>query len=103
MGDAAAIWLVLLLGGLGANLPFVNDRLFAAGPLRRGKSFGWRLLEMGVYLAVVVLMGRFLEGRAGQVHEQGWQFYAVMACVFLTLGFPGFVWRYLRRQGHRDA
>jgi hypothetical protein len=23
---------------------------------------------------------------------------AVWLCVFLTLGFPGFVWRYLRKQ-----
>ena len=44
MESSAAIWLVLLVAAVAANLPFVNERLF------------------------------------------------------LTLAFPGFVWRYLRRR-----
>jgi hypothetical protein len=27
-----------------------------------------------------------------------WQFYAVTVCLYLVLGFPGFVHRYLRRR-----
>ena len=43
-------------------------------------------------------VGRWLEGRNSQIADQGWQFYAVVGCVMLTLAFPGFVWRYLRRR-----
>jgi hypothetical protein len=31
---------------------------------------------------------------------QGWEFYAVTGALFITLAFPGFVWRYLVK--HRD-
>lgn len=97
-GSTAAIGAVLLLAAVLANLPFANERLFAIGPLRSPKAFSWRLLELLLYAALVTLVGRWLEARGGQVSPQGWQFYAVLGCVFLTLGFPGFVWRYLRRQ-----
>jgi hypothetical protein len=96
--SSASIGLVLLLAAALANLPFGNERLFAFGPRRAPKSVAWRLLELGVYAALVVVVGRWLEGRGGQVANQGWSFYAVLVCVFLTLAFPGFVWRYLRRR-----
>lgn len=98
MTPAVAVWVVIALAILAANLPFVNDRVFFAGPRQAPrKGTGWRLVELGVYGAVVVGVGRMLEASLGQAQPQGWQFYAVMACVFLTLAFPGFVWRYLRR------
>lgn len=96
--SSALIWLLLLLAVALANLPFGNERLFVLGPLRAPKRFAWRLLELLVFAGVVVGVGRWLEWRGGQVAAQGWQFYAVFACVFLTLAFPGFVWRYLRRR-----
>ena len=40
-------------------------------------------------------LGLVLERRAGQVSPQGWEYYAVTAARFLTLAFPGFVYRYL--------
>lgn len=98
--DTAAVWTVLLLAVVGANLPFVNERILAFGPARHPKAVAWRLLELLVYAALVIGAGRWLEARAGQSQPQGWQFYAVMGCVFLTLAFPGFVWRYLRRHRH---
>jgi len=97
MTSSAAVWLVLLLGFAAANLPFVNERIFVLGPQRSPKSLGWRLLELVVFGGLVVLVGRLLEARVGQVFAQGWEFYAVMACLFLTFAFPGFAWRYLRR------
>lgn len=103
MDQSASIWLVLLLAAGLANLPFLNERLFAFGPRRQPKSFGWRVLELLVYTALVVGVGRLLEARAGQAAPQDWQFYAVMACVVLTLAFPGFVWRHLRRGGRGGA
>jgi uncharacterized membrane protein YhdT len=95
---SASIWLVLLLAAVLANLPFASERLFAFGPLRAPKSLAWRLAELLLYTAAVILVGRLLESRAGQMAPQGWPFYAVLLCMMLTLAFPGFVWRYLRRQ-----
>ena len=43
-------------------------------------------------------IGLALEARLGQIQPQRWEFYAAMASLFLTLAFPGFVWRYLRRR-----
>jgi len=101
MSPSQAAWLVLLLAAVAANLPFLNERLFLLGPSRSPKGFGWRLLELSVYAALVVAAGLALERHLGQVQSQGWAFYAVIACIFLTLGFPGFVWRYLgRSRGH---
>jgi hypothetical protein len=99
MTASQAVWLVLVLAAVGANLPFVNERLFVIGPRRAPKKgVGWRLLELLVYAAAVIAGGMALESSLGQGQRQGWQFYAVIACIFLTLAFPGFVWRYLRRR-----
>jgi hypothetical protein len=89
--------LILILALAAANLPFVNERLFVVGPKLAPKIFAWRLLELVVFGLGVIFAGRGLEGRMGQVQAQNWQFYAVMLCMLLTLAFPGFVWRYLRR------
>ena len=42
-------------------------------------------------------LGLLLEKRAGQIASQGWEFYAVTGTLFITLAFPGFVYRYLVR------
>ena len=97
MQSSAAIWLVLLLMALAANLPFVNERLFVLGPRRSPKALGWRMLELLVFGAIATAIGMLLEAHAGQRQFQGWEFYVVMLCLLLTLAFPGFVWRYLRR------
>ena len=31
----------------------------------------------------------------GQISPQGWEFYAVTACLFLVFSFPGFVYKVL--------
>lgn len=98
MSSAASVWLVLLFAVVLANLPFFNERLFAVGPARAHKGFAVRLLELLLYTALTIGVGRWLEGRNSQIADQGWQFYAVVGCVMLTLAFPGFVWRYLRRR-----
>ena len=97
MSFSAAAWLVILLAVIAANLPFVNERLFVVGPLRHPKSLGIRLLELLVWYGVVLGIGFAIEARLGQIQRQGWEFYVAMASLFLTLAFPGFVWRYLRR------
>jgi GNAT superfamily N-acetyltransferase len=98
MSTSIAVWLVLLLAAVLANLPFINERLFAVGPDRSPKGIATRLLELLLYTALTIGFGRWIEGRNSQITEQGWPFYAVLSCVMLTLAFPGFVWRHLRRQ-----
>jgi hypothetical protein len=99
MGSSAAVWLVLFVALLGANLPFVNERLFVLGPARAPKNIGWRLLELVVMWGLTLALGFVLEARVGQIQPQGWEFYAALGFLFLTFAFPGFVWRYLRRGG----
>lgn len=96
MSITASIWLIILAALVAANLPFINQRLGIVGPLMQGRKPLWvRLLEMIVFYLLVGGLGLVLERRAGQVSPQGWEFYAVTAALFLTLAFPGFVYRYL--------
>jgi hypothetical protein len=97
MIPSAAVWLVIFVAIVAANLPFVNERLFVVGPRRTPKRMGWRLLEMIVLWGVTLAVGFALEARIGQRQPQGWEFYAAFGGMFVTLAFPGFVWRYLRR------
>jgi hypothetical protein len=97
MGSSAAVWLVLLVALIAANLPFANERLFIVGPKRRPKGLAWRVLELLVLWGLTLALGFALEARLGQIQPQGWEFYAAFGFFFLTLAFPGFVWRYLRR------
>lgn len=98
MRFSAAAWLVILFAAVAANLPFVNERLFVVGPRRSPKAFGWRLLELVLLYGLTLALGFAVEARLGQRQPQGWEFYAAMASLFITLAFPGFVWRYLRRR-----
>ncbi|MBA4109462.1 MAG: DUF2818 domain-containing protein [Leptothrix sp. (in: Bacteria)] len=92
-----AVVAVLAVAVLAANAPFLNNRLFLVGPQRVPKSLFVRLLEMLVYAGLVFALGRALEAQLGQASPQRWEFYAVGTLTFMTLAFPGFVWRYLRR------
>lgn len=96
MTHTLSVWLVLIAALVAANLPFVNDRWFVLGPRRTPKKSLWvRLLELLVLYFVVGGIGLALEQRAGQIAPQGWEFYATTGALFLTLAFPGFVFRYL--------
>ena len=99
MSQSSAVWLVVLVALVAANLPFPSERLLLVGPRRAPKAFGWRLLELALAGALTLLLGASLEQWLGQRAPQGWEFYAAWACLFLTLASPGFVWRYLRRRG----
>jgi hypothetical protein len=99
MSGSAAIWLVLVFAAVAANLPFVNERLAVVGPVARGRKH-WlvRLAELAAGCGLTIGLGRFLETTQGQATPQGWEFHAAMFFLFLTLAFPGFVWRYLQRR-----
>ncbi|HEY1091138.1 MAG TPA: DUF2818 family protein [Burkholderiaceae bacterium] len=102
MGQTAASWLVLLLALLAANAPYFSARIMLVGPRLQHKAFAWRALELLLLGAATLWIGFALEAAQGQRQAQGWEFYAAAVCVFLVLGFPGFVWCYLRR-GRRGS
>ena len=99
MTQTTSIWALIVLAFVAANLPFVNQRLMAVVPLAGGrKSLALRLAELVVWYFVGGGIGLALEKSAGQIQSQGWEFYAVTAALFITLAFPGFVFRYLARR-----
>ena len=99
MSQTGFIWIVIVAACVAANLPFLNPRILALGPVRAPRKALWmRLIELLVFYFAVGGLALVLEGRVGQVAPQGWEFYAVTAALFLTLAFPGFVYRYLLRR-----
>jgi hypothetical protein len=99
MSQTASIWLVILVAFVAANLPFVLDRA-VLGVWQRptSKPLVVRLAELAVFYLLVGALGLALEQRLGRIAPQGWEFYAITATLFVTLAFPGFVWRYLARR-----
>ena len=100
MESQATLWLVLIAAVMAANWPYFSPRLLLLGPVRRPKPVGWRLLELAIMACLTLALGFAIEAKLGQRHLQGWEFYAAALCLFVTLGFPGFVWCYLRRGRH---
>lgn len=99
MSSTGAVWLVILVACVAANAPFLNHRVLAVGPvLQPRKALIVRLAEMVVLYFVVGGLGLLLEKRAGQIAPQGWEFYAITGTLFITLAFPGFIYRYLVRR-----
>ncbi len=81
---------------MGANLPFVNQKLFAFVPVTTARTSAWiRLSELIVLYFAVGALGFMLEARAGNRFEQGWQFYAITFALFVVFAFPGFTFQYL--------
>ncbi|MFZ6687094.1 DUF2818 family protein [Undibacterium sp. SXout11W] len=100
MSSSASVWLVVVLAVLAANLPFINERCFALFAVQRfslAKPFWLRIVEIIVLYVFVGELGFALERNAGNAFPQRWEFYAISFCLFVVLGFPGFVYRYLRR------
>lgn len=97
MSQLASVWLVIAVAFCAANLPFLNNRALALVPVRWPRNLGHRLAELVLMYFAAGGLGLLLEKRAGQIAPQGWEFYAVTGALFVTLAFPGFVWRYLVR------
>ena len=91
---------MLVVAVLAANLPFMNDRLLAVFPMRRAKPLAMRLAELVLMYFVAGGVGVLFEQRAGQIAPQGWEFYAITGALFITLAFPGFIFRYLWKRKH---
>ncbi|MDR1228753.1 MAG: DUF2818 family protein [Azoarcus sp.] len=105
MAENLAVWVVLGLALVAANLPFLFERvLFVRRPAAGRKTFGWRLLELTLlYIATGFFAAMLERGAYGSVYPQGWAFYVTTSCLFLVFAFPGFVYRYLWRVRRRGA
>lgn len=95
-------WAILGLIFFAANLPWFSDKLFYTISLNRSakpgfsKNLGWCLLELIVLYFLTGAFIRYAEyATLGQAASQGWEFYAVTACLFLVFAFPGFVYKVL--------
>lgn len=84
---------------MAANLPWFSNRVFYLIPLKRQeKNIGWCLLELVILYFIAGAVAHYAEyATFGQISPQSWEFYAVTACLFLVLSFPGFVYKFLWR------
>ncbi|MBM3345559.1 MAG: DUF2818 family protein [Betaproteobacteria bacterium] len=102
----AAGFLLLAVAFVAANASFVSSRIFfiwrpGGRTPQRDKHGGWRVLEVVVLYLLTLALARALEARAGAIYPQTWEFYAVTACLFVVMGYPGFVFRYLLKRSNR--
>jgi Protein of unknown function (DUF2818) len=97
---SASVWLVIFVAVLAANMPFVARRFLIIFQLKAPKTLGLRLLELVIFYFTAGGLGLLLENRIGQIASQGWEFYAITGALFITLAFPGFIYRYLLK--HRE-
>lgn len=93
-GDAL-LFMARLLGGLAALvLVLAYPGWRARGP-RQPRSLFTRLLEVLACYGLLGVLAFALEANLGSTHPQTWEFYAITLSLFLVLGYPGFVYRYL--------
>ena len=97
MNTSLSSWLVIIVALLAASLPFFTERVFGLLRLNSEKTVWLRLLELFVLYFVVGSLGFLLESNAGNRFDQRWEFFAITACLFIVFAFPGFVYRYLRK------
>jgi hypothetical protein len=97
VSQTIAIWILLTIALAAANLPFVSERLFGLIPLRKHPlKPGFAVVaEISILYLLVGLLGSAFEAALVNPFARGWEFYAITFCIFLVLGFPGFVFRYL--------
>jgi hypothetical protein len=103
VNQTLAVWLLIALALVSANLPFLSERVLAVFPWRRTgapavKPFWLRMVEVFVFYVIVGLLGFAFESTLGNRFPQTWQFYAIALCLYLVLGYPGFVIRYLLKR-----
>lgn len=100
MSGSFAVWGLIFFALIAANLPFINQRLFGLVPLgtsTKKKSFWLRLLELIIYYFLTGGLAYLFESSIGNVFSQGWEFFAITACLFVVFAFPGFIFQYLSR------
>lgn len=95
MNQTLSVILVIVLAVVAANAPFMTQRVLGVWAQGERKKPWVHLLELLLLYFLVGAVGLALETRLGQIAAQGWEFYAATVALFLTLAFPGFVYRYL--------
>lgn len=105
MDASLASWLVIAVALAAANLPFLTEKVFGLIPLKsketgaaKPKHAFVRVFELLVLYFVVGAVAYLLESRIGNVFTQVKEFYMITVPLFVTLAFPGFVFRYLRKR-----
>ena len=101
MNQTAAVWLLILLAFIAANVPFLNNRVFAVWQPKRllvPKAFWLRAFELIALYLLIGAVGIAFERLIGNVFAQRWEFYAITFSLFVVMAFPGFVYRYLLRR-----
>ena len=99
MDVSQSAWLLIAVAMAAANLPFINESLFGVIPLKsRVKSAWTRVFELLVLYFVTGGVAWVLESSMGGVFVQVKEFYMLTVPLFVVLGFPGFILRYLRKR-----
>jgi len=87
MSTSSAVWLLLSISFVAANLPWLNERfLFVIEP--KPRKTPWMRLIIGF-----ISLG-FEKKMTGQLHTQDWEFYATSFCLFIVFALPGFIYRH---------
>lgn len=86
VGLCAAAWLLMAFPG------------WWKGTEPATKSFFERLLEVLTLYVLIGALGFAFEAYLGSVFPQSWEFYAITLSLFLVMGYPGFVYRYMLRK-----
>ena len=94
-----AIWLLLVLAVVLANIPFIlANRMFVFIKVPE-KNFATTLSEWFLYFLITGMFAFLLENKSmGEVATQDWEFYTVVLFLFMIFAFPGFIYRYNLKQ-----
>ena len=94
MTTQTAVWLLLGLAFIAANLPWLSDRLFfIRTPVSGEKGIWYRLLEWLLMYFLAGGIALLIERKdAGNIFPQDWEFYTVTLCLFVIFALPGFIY-----------
>lgn len=97
LNQSAAVWILILLAFAAANLPFINERFLSVIAIKKYsvKPPSVVVAELFFWYLMAGLLGYAFETALLNPFARGWEFYAITLCIFMVLGFPGFVYRYL--------
>ena len=95
MTSTLAIWILLALAIIAANLPWISERVLFVWSPAKGKSPWARL---GEWLLLYFVLGGIALGleqkTMGEIHSQDWEFYVVTLSLFFVFALPGFIYRH---------
>lgn len=92
----SSVRLVLTVAGIAVVFALL---FFIPGYMQRAHSVNKgvfdRFVEMLIFFCLMGTLGFAFEASMGNPFPQGWEFYAIALCLYVVLGYPGFVFRYL--------